>query len=183
MKKRHLFLLFLIGLYLFNSTSYNSSNETPKKPAVKSIIKSVMGPKPPLPVKPPTINETEPLVLENIITAAITEGLTLSLVDVIVIQNNEPVSQDSFEGTLITNDGFIESLTVTVGDKFSLDITNQQLNGNTFDYEIEFEPLSGMFYQTDQYSYIVYLSNGPHSGTRFVFKNQASSEDYAYNNL
>lgn len=132
-----------------------------------------MGPKKVLPVvAKTTVNETsnKAPTFAEVPAAAVQESLSLSLVEVInpkKYQNGAPAN--SFNGSLATNNGVIESLTVSLPGSENLSVAFSELTGNVFEYDFNGEIYSGMMYQVDTNAYMVTLTNGPLEGTRLRF--------------
>lgn len=113
-------------------------------------------------------------------TAAVTEELSLNLVEVInpkKYQNGVPANQ--FSGSLTTSNGSIDSLNVSLPNNESVTVSFSEMNGNVFEYDIDGEVYSGMLYQVDQTAYMVTLTNGPLEGTRLRFVGEPSQEQVA----
>ena len=113
-------------------------------------------------------------------TAAVTEELSLNLVEVInpkKYQNGVPAGQ--FSGSLTTSNGSIDSLNVSLPNSESVTVSFSEMNGNVFEYDIDGEVYSGMLYQVDQTAYMVTLTNGPLEGTRLRFVGEPSQEQVA----
>lgn len=111
-------------------------------------------------------------------TAAVQEELSLSLVEVINPKKWQNGLQNSqFNGTLATNNGVIESLSVSLPNGEGLDVSFSEMSGNVFEYDAGGEVYSGMMYQVDQNAYMVTLTNGPLEGTRLRFSAQQSVEE------
>lgn len=116
---------------------------------------------------------TAPAVVET--AAAVQEELDLNLVEVAnpkKYQGNVPASQ--FSGSLVTADGRIESLSVSLPNGEGLSISSTEMVGNVFEYDLDGETLSGMIYQVDQTTYMVTLTNGSFEGTRMKFSTGAT---------
>lgn len=134
--------------------------------------------------------EKAPTAADIVPEAAVQEALSLSLVEVInpkKYQNGAPAGQ--FNGTLATNNGVIESLTVTLPGSENVSVAFAEMTGNVFEYDFNGEIYSGMMYQVDQGAYMVTLTNGPLEGTRLRFsaespavEQQITQEKLAENN-
>jgi hypothetical protein len=114
--------------------------------------------------------------------AAVQEELNLSLVEVInpkKWQNGLATTQ--FNGSLSTNAGVIESLTVTLPQGEGLSVSFSEMTGNVFEYDINGDLFTGMMYQVDQNAYMVTLTNGPLEGTRLRFAGTASIDEQQAN--
>lgn len=112
-------------------------------------------------------------------SAAVQEELSLHLVEVInpnKWKNGVPAGQ--FSGSLSTNQGVIESLSVSLPDGEGVSVSFSEMNGNVFEYDIDGELYSGMMYQVDQHSYMVTLTNGPLEGTRLRFSTVEANTQY-----
>lgn len=133
-----------------------------------------MGPKKSLPVVAKTVvkenSDVAPTYSEEVPAAAVQESLSLNLVEVInpkKYQNGAPAN--SFNGSLATSNGVIESLTVTLPGSENLSVAFSEMSGNVFEYDFNGEIYSGMMYQVDTSAYMVTLTNGPLEGTRLRF--------------
>lgn len=141
----------------------------------------------------PSINAPEvvPTVSDIVPEAAVQDSLSLNLVEVInpkKYQNGAPVN--SFNGSLATNNGVIESLTVSLPGSENLSVAFSEMSGNVFEYDFNGEIYSGMMYQVDTNAYMVTLTNGPLEGTRLRFsaespavEQQQTQERLAENNV
>ena len=110
---------------------------------------------------------------EAVPAAAVQEELSLNLVEVVNPKLfAKGVPQGQFSGNLSTNNGVIESLSVSLPDTESLSVSFSEMNGNVFEYDYGGELYSGMMYQVDQGSYMVTLTNGPLEGTRLRFQTE-----------
>jgi hypothetical protein len=127
---------------------------------------------------------------ESAPTAAVQEELSLNLVEVVnpkLFANGVP--QGQFNGSLSTNNGVIESLSVSLPNTESLSVSFLEMSGNVFEYDYGGELYSGMMYQVDQGSYMVTLTNGPLEGTRLRFQTESQvdpaqvQEALAQNNI
>lgn len=110
-------------------------------------------------------------------TAAVQEELSLNLVEVLNPKkwaNGLPNNQ--FSGSLTTNNGVIESLSVSLPNGEGVSVSFSEMTGNVFEYDLGGELYSGMMYQVDQNSYMVTLSNGPLEGTRLRFLAESGEE-------
>jgi hypothetical protein len=136
-------------------------------------------------------SEVIPTAADAISDAVVKEELNLSLVEVINSkkwQNGLPSSQ--FSGGLSTNNGVIESLSVSLPNGEGVSVSFSEMTGNVFEYDLNGELYSGMMYQVDQHAYMVTLTNGPLEGTRLRFSAEASAveqeqvaETLAQNNI
>lgn len=116
--------------------------------------------------KAPTIADITP-------EAAVQDSLSLNLVEVInpkKYQNGAPAGQ--FSGSLATNNGVIESLTVSLPGSENVSVAFAEMTGNVFEYDFNGEIYAGMMYQVDQGAYMVTLTNGPLEGTRMRFSTE-----------
>ncbi|MCM2350224.1 MAG: hypothetical protein NDI69_09385 [Bacteriovoracaceae bacterium] len=101
---------------------------------------------------------------------AVQQELTLSLVEVINPKKwQQGLSNTHFSGSLSTNNGVIEDLSVSLPDGEGVTVYFSEMTGNVFEYTLEGELYSGMMYQVDQNSFMVTLTNGPLEGTRLRF--------------
>lgn len=115
---------------------------------------------------------------EIIPVAAVQEELTLSLVEVINPRKwQQGVPAGQFNGSLSTNNGVIENLSVSLPNEEGVSVSFSEMTGNVFEYDLNGELYSGMMYQVDQNSYMVTLTNGPLEGTRLRFAGQAPAND------
>lgn len=106
-------------------------------------------------------------------SAAVQEELSLSLVEVINPKKWQAgLPNTQFNGTLATNNGVIESLSVALPNGEGLDVSFSEMTGNVFEYDVDGEVYSGMMYQVDQHAYMVTLTNGPLEGTRLRFASE-----------
>lgn len=106
--------------------------------------------------------------------ASIQEELNLSLTEVV---NTKKWANGlkNFSGSLVTNNGAIESLEANI-DGESVSIPVSEMSGNVFTYKTpEGEECSGMMYQVDQNAYKVTFSNGPLEGTHLRFSSTEQS--------
>ncbi|HXH31656.1 MAG TPA: hypothetical protein VNJ01_12655 [Bacteriovoracaceae bacterium] len=121
---------------------------------------------------------TESAPSQVIAAAAIQEELNLTLAEVINPRKwPQPPTPAQFSGSLSTNNGSIEDLSVSLpgGEGFSISFI--EMTGNVFEYDFNGELYSGMLYQVDQKSYMVSLTNGPLEGTRLRFSAGPSEEE------
>jgi hypothetical protein len=109
--------------------------------------------------------------------AAVQEELNLSLVEVINTRKwQNGLTNTQFSGSLSTNGGVIEGLSVSLPNGEGLSVSFSEMTGNVFEYDINGELYSGMMYQVDQNAYMITLTNGPLEGTRLRFSSQAPVE-------
>jgi hypothetical protein len=111
-----------------------------------------------------------PTAAEVISDAVVKEELNLSLVEVINAKKwQNGLSSSQFSGALATNNGVIESLSVSLPNGEGVSVSFSEMTGNVFEYDLNGELYSGMMYQVDQHAYMVTLTNGPLEGTRLRF--------------
>jgi hypothetical protein len=128
-------------------------------------------------------NNLRPLVAEDskpaevVAQAAVQEDLNLNLTGVINPKKwAQGLNNTEFNGSLSTNQGVIESLSVSLPKGEGISVSFSEMTGNVFEYDYEGELYSGMMYQENQNSYVVTLTNGPLEGTRLTFTSEASVE-------
>ena len=110
--------------------------------------------------------------------AAVQEDLTLTLVEVINPKKFEKgLTASQFSGSLASNNGVIESLSVSLPNGEGVSVSFSEMTGNVFEYDMNGEKYSGMMYQVDQHAYMVTLSNGPLEGTRLRFSTETPAVD------
>lgn len=115
---------------------------------------------------------------EVVSSAAVKEDLSLNLTAVINPKKwQQGLTNTQFSGSLSTNAGVIESLSVALPNGEGLSVSFSEMSGNVFEYDFEGELYSGMMYQEGQNQYVVSLTNGPLEGTRLTFTGEASVED------
>ncbi len=115
---------------------------------------------------------------ETVTQAAVQDDLNLSLTEVINPKKwQQGLNSSQFNGALSTNNGVIESLTVSLPNGEGLSVSFSEMTGNVFEYDFDGELYSGMMYQVDQNSYMVTLTNGPLEGTRLKFTGESSLEE------
>jgi hypothetical protein len=120
--------------------------------------------------------ETKPTSAE-VTEAAITEELTLNLIEVVnPTKWKQGLASSQFNGSLTANNGVIESLSVSLPNGQGVSISFSEMNGNVFNYEMNGQEYAGMLYQIDQNAYMVSMTNGPLEGTRLRFGGEATSE-------
>ena len=130
-------------------------------------------------INPPEISES---VTENPQDSAVLEELNLSLVEVINPKKwQNGLNNSQFNGSLLTNNGVIEGLNVSLPNGEGLSVSFSELTGNVFEYDIDGELFSGMMYQVDQSAYMVTLTNGPLEGTRLRFSAVQTDQDQIQN--
>jgi hypothetical protein len=112
--------------------------------------------------------------------AAIQEELNLNLAEVVNAKLwPQGLASGGFSGHLMANDGIIENLNVSLPNGRGLSVSFTEMSGNVFEYDLEGEIYSGMFYQVDQSAFMVTLSNGPLEGTRLRFaRNSEGQEEF-----
>jgi len=109
--------------------------------------------------------------------AAVQEDLNLSLTAVINPKKwKKGLNNSQFSGNLSTNQGVIESLSVSLPNGEGLSVSFSEMTGNVFEYDYDGELYSGMMYQDNQNSYVVTLTNGPLEGTISTFTAEPSLE-------
>lgn len=119
--------------------------------------------------------DSAPAVASN---AAVKEDLSLSLTAVINPKKwQQGLTSSQFSGNLSTNEGVIESLSVSLPNGEGLSVSFSEMAGNVFEYDFNGELYSGMMYQDGKNSYVVSLTNGPLEGTRLTFTGEDSLED------
>lgn len=117
---------------------------------------------------------------EAVTAAAVQEELQLNLVEVVNPRKwANALTATQFNGSLSTNNGVIESLSVSLPNGEGVSVSFSEMNGNVFEYELDGELYSGMMYQVDQYSYMVTLTNGPMEGTRMRFSTASTETQVA----
>lgn len=110
--------------------------------------------------------------------AAVKEELSLNLTAVINPKKwQQGLTSSQFSGNLSTNEGVIESLSVSLPNGEGVSVSFSEMAGNVFEYDFEGELYSGMMYQDGKNSYVVTLTNGPLEGTRLTFTGEESVED------
>ncbi|WPU65566.1 hypothetical protein [Peredibacter starrii] len=110
--------------------------------------------------------------------AAVQDDLTLTLVEVINPKKFEKgLNASQFSGSLASNNGVIESLSVSLPNGEGVSVSFSEMTGNVFEYDMNGEKFTGMMYQVDQHAYMVTLSNGPLEGTRLRFSTETPSVD------
>ncbi len=111
--------------------------------------------------------------------AAIKEELNLELSEIFNAKKYAQAPKTGeFNGTLTSNNGVIESMSVSLPNGESVSISVAEMAGNVFEYDLDGQTLSGMMYQMDKTSYMVTLTNGPHEGTRLKFSGPAPEEEF-----
>ena len=102
--------------------------------------------------------------------AAVQEELNLNLTEVINPKKwQQGINNSQFSGNLVTNNGVIESLNVSLPNDEGVSVSFSEMTGNVFEYDFNGDLYSGMMYQVDQNAYMVTLTNGPLEGTRMKF--------------
>ncbi len=110
-------------------------------------------------------------------TAAVQEELDLTLTEVVNPKKwQQGLNNSQYTGSLVTNGGVIESLSVSLPNGEGVSVSFSEMAGNVFEYDLGGELYSGMMYQVDQNSYMVTLTNGPLEGTRLKFTGEPSLE-------
>lgn len=114
-----------------------------------------------------------PTAAEVIESAVVQESLSLTLVEVINPKKwAQGLMNSQFSGNLASNEGVIESLSVSLPNGEGLTVSFSEMTGNVFEYTMNGENYSGMMYQVDQHAYMVTLTNGPLEGTRLRFSTE-----------
>lgn len=146
-----------------SSARINTAPNFPKKIEISNISDSA-----------PVASSSSEVVQE----AVIQENLNLNLIEVINPKRwQNGLKQSEFTGSISTNNGVIESLSVSLPGDEGLSVSFSEMTGNVFEYDFNGELYSGMMYQVDQSAYIVTLTNGPLEGTQLRFSSQASPEE------
>lgn len=116
--------------------------------------------------------------------AAITDSLDLQLSSVINPGVwDKGVQPSEVSGSLQASNGVIESLSISLPsgknlpDGAKIDVAFSELEGNSFVYDYDGQPQSGIFFQRDQKTYEVNLVGGPLGGTNLSFKAQPTHEE------
>lgn len=123
--------------------------------------------------KQETASESSPIATQ----AAVKDDLNLSLSAVINPKKwPQGINNAQFNGSLTTNQGVIESLSVALPNDEGLSISFSEMTGNVFEYDFDGQLYSGMMYQEGPLSYVVSLTNGPLEGTRMTFTGEPSVE-------
>lgn len=116
--------------------------------------------------------------VEVAVQAAVLDDLNLNLTQVINPKKwQQGLNNSQFNGNLSTNNGVIETLSVSLPNGEGLSVSFSEMTGNVFEYDFEGELYSGMMYQESQNSYVVTLTNGPLEGTRLTFTSEATLEE------
>jgi hypothetical protein len=114
--------------------------------------------------------------------AAVQDSLNLNLTQVMNPKKwQQGLKEDQFSGSLNTNNGVIESLSVSLPGGEGVSVSFSEMTGNVFEYDLGGELYSGMMYQESQNSYVITLTNGPLEGTRLTFTGEASVEQVQQN--
>lgn len=123
----------------------------------------------------PVVADSKPV--QGVAQAAVQEDLNLNLTAVINPKKwAQGLNNTQFNGSLSTNQGVIESLSVSLPKGEGISVSFSEMTGNVFEYDYEGELYSGMMYQENQHSYVVTLTNGPLEGTRLTFTGEATLE-------
>lgn len=123
------------------------------------------------------VGSSEANPAEVVAQAAVQDELNLSLTAVINPKKwAQGLNNSQFNGSLSTNQGVIESLSVSLPKGEGISVSFSEMTGNVFEYDYEGELYSGMMYQENQNSYVVTLTNGPLEGTRLTFTGEATME-------
>jgi hypothetical protein len=146
------------------SISWHKLQPIPMKDTIKpQVVGSFSSPA-------PTAQEVEKV-------AAIQEDLKLNLVEVINSQKwSKGLPNTQFTGSISVANGVIDSLSVALPEGLGMNISNLELSGNVFSYDLGEGSYSAMMYQVDTSTYMVTLTNGPLGGTRLRFSAEASVE-------
>lgn len=108
---------------------------------------------------------------------ALQEELNLNLTEVLNPKKYaQGLSASEFSGSLQTNHGVIESLTVSLPNGEGVSVSFSEMAGNVFEYDFDGNVYSGMLYQVDSEAYMVTLTNGPLEGMRMRFSPEAQVE-------
>jgi RNA recognition motif-containing protein len=111
-------------------------------------------------------------------TPVLQGALELKLAEVINPKKwQQPLNPAQFSGSVVANDGIIESLNVSLPGMDSVTVSFTEMAGNVFEYDYAGEVYSGLMYQVDQSSYMVTLTNGPLEGTRMRFQGQSTAPE------
>jgi hypothetical protein len=114
---------------------------------------------------------------EGYTQAAVQEELSLNLTGVINPKKwQQGLNNSQLSGSLSTNQGVIESLSVSLPNGEGVSVSFSEMSGNVFEYDFNGELYSGMMYQENQNSYVVTLTNGPLEGTRLTFTGEISTD-------
>ncbi len=114
--------------------------------------------------------------------AAVQDDLNLTLTQVMNPKKwQQGLKEDQFSGSLNTNNGVIESLSVSLPGGQGVSVSFSEMTGNVFEYDLGGELYSGMMYQESQNAYVITLTNGPLEGTRLTFTGEASVEQVQQN--
>ncbi len=106
--------------------------------------------------------------------AAVQDSLNLNLTQVMNPKKwQQGLKEDQFSGSLNTNNGVIESLSVSLPGGEGVSVSFSEMTGNVFEYDLGGELYSGMMYQESQNSYVITLTNGPLEGTKLTFTGEA----------
>lgn len=124
-----------------------------------------------------TRTDSAPAKSDGPAAAAVQEDLNLNLVEVINPKKwQQGLPNNQFNGNLVTSNGTIESLSVSLPNGEGVSVSFSEMAGNVFEYDLDGEVYSGMMYQVDQNSYMITLTNGPLEGTRMKFLGEPSFE-------
>jgi hypothetical protein len=167
------------GRHVATTTHWQKVVSTPKVSFVKKEAKNFI---PPVSTIQKNSESTQENPTDPAVDAAVLEELNLSLVEVINPKKwQNGLNNSQFNGSLMTNNGVIEGLSVSLPNGEGLSVSFSELTGNVFEYDIDGELYSGMMYQVDQNAYMVTLTNGPLEGTRLRFT-AAQSEQEQFQN-
>lgn len=105
------------------------------------------------------------------------QELNLSLVEVTNQKKyTNGLTSSQFNGSLSTNQGVIESLSVSLPNGENVSVSFAEMTGNVFEYDLNGNIYSALMFQVDQSSYVVTLTNGPLEGTRLRFSSSNTTE-------
>jgi hypothetical protein len=115
---------------------------------------------------------------ERVQEAVVQEELNLNLIEVINPKKwKDGLKPTDFSGSIATNNGVIESLSVSLPNSEGVSVSFSEMTGNVFEYDLNGELYSGMMYQVDQHAYMVTLTNGPLEGTQLRFTSELTKEE------
>lgn len=82
--------------------------------------------------------------------------------------------QDQIEGQLVVRSGEITDLSFSLDEDSQVRLDSDEFKGNNFSYYAEGERFEGQVYPISRTSYMLTLTNGPHSGVRMKFQDPSS---------
>jgi len=82
--------------------------------------------------------------------------------------------QDQIEGQLVVRSGEITDLSFSLDENSQIRLDSDEFKGNSFAYYAEGERFEGQVYPISRTSYMLTLTNGPHSGVRMKFQDPNS---------